>query len=62
MSAQSDNKMEDNNQQVAESKGKGKAHEAETMQESMDEDSSDESGVEDQVCLIARNVTFERNR
>jgi hypothetical protein len=30
-------------------KGKGKAQEGETVEESMDDDSSDESGAEDQV-------------
>lgn len=33
-------------------KGKGKAPEADTMEESMDDDSSDESGAEDQVCTL----------
>lgn len=32
-------------------KGKGKAAEGDVMEESMDDDSSDESGMEDQVCL-----------
>lgn len=32
-----------------ESKGKGKATNPDAMEESMDDDSSDESGVEDQV-------------
>lgn len=33
-------------------KGKGKAQEGETMEESMDDDSSDESGAEEQVCCV----------
>jgi len=36
-------------QNPADVKGKGKAQEGETMEESMDDDSSDESGVEDQA-------------
>jgi hypothetical protein len=35
---------------AAEAKGKGKAPQTDAMEESMDDDSSDESGVEDQVC------------
>lgn len=51
MSAQPDNNQE---MQGTTDKGKGKATaETETMQESMDEDSSDESGAEEQVCLSA---------
>jgi hypothetical protein len=51
MSAQPDNQqMEGVQDPSVESKGKGKAPEGETMEESMDDDSSDESGVEDQVC------------
>jgi len=50
MSAQPDNnQMEGVQDPATENKGKGKAAEGEAMQESMDEDSSDESGVEDQV-------------
>jgi hypothetical protein len=50
MSAQSDNQqMEGVQDPSVESKGKGKAPEGETMEESMDDDSSDESGVEDQA-------------
>jgi hypothetical protein len=50
MSAQNDhNQMQDVQDPAAENKGKGKAPEAETMEESMDDDSSDESGVEDHV-------------
>jgi hypothetical protein len=50
MSAQSDNhQMEGVQDPATEGKGKGKAPEADTMEESMDDDSSDESGVEDQV-------------
>ena len=40
--------------------GKGKAQEGETVEESMDDDSSDESGVEDQVrspCAHRHNFT-----
>jgi hypothetical protein len=51
MSAQPDNQqMEGVQDPSTESKGKGKAPEADTMEESMDDDSSDESGVEDQAC------------
>lgn len=37
---------------ATENKGKGKAPEDNTMEESMDDDSSDESGVEEQVCSL----------
>jgi hypothetical protein len=51
MSAQPDNQqMEGVQDPSTESKGKGKAPEGDNMEESMDDDSSDESGVEDQVC------------
>jgi hypothetical protein len=51
MSAQPDNQpMEGVQDPSVESKGKGKAPEGDHMEESMDDDSSDESGVEDQVC------------
>ncbi|KAF1917923.1 histone chaperone domain CHZ-domain-containing protein [Ampelomyces quisqualis] len=50
MSAQPDNQQMGGVQDPSpESKGKGKAPVAETMEESMDDDSSDESGVEDQA-------------
>jgi len=53
MSAQPENQqMEGANQDPAtevKGKGKGKASEGDVMEESMDDDSSDESGVEDQV-------------
>ena len=53
MSAQSDNqKMEGVQEPTTDVKGKGKAQEGETVEESMDDDSSDESGVEDQVRLL----------
>lgn len=52
MSAQQDdNQMEGVQNPTAETKGKGKAPEGEGMQESMDEDSSDESGAEEQACF-----------
>jgi hypothetical protein len=55
MSAQSDNnQMEGVQDPAVENKGKGKAPEADTMEESMDDDSSDESGVEDQVRSLYR--------
>lgn len=34
---------------ATDNKGKGKAPEADVVEESMDDDSSDESGIEDQV-------------
>ena len=53
MSAQPDNqKMEGVQEPTTDVKGKGKAQEGETVEESMDDDSSDESGVEDQVRLL----------
>jgi hypothetical protein len=56
MSAQSDNnQMEGVQDPAVENKGKGKAPEADTMEESMDDDSSDESGVEDQVRSLYRD-------
>lgn len=39
-------------------KGKGKAPEAETMEESMDDDSSDESAAEEQVCSLRKTPRF----
>lgn len=49
MSAQSDNQhMEGVQDPATDVKGKGKASEADVMEES--DDSSDESGIEDQVC------------
>jgi hypothetical protein len=52
MSAQGDNvKMEGVQDPATESKGKGKAPQ-DTVEESMEEDSSDESGVEDQVRVL----------
>ena len=36
---------------TSEGKGKGKAPQADTVEESMDDDSSDESGAEEQVCV-----------
>jgi hypothetical protein len=54
MSAQPENEqMEGVQDPTTESKGKGKASD-DTMEESMDDDSSDESGVEDQVCPLQR--------
>lgn len=57
MSAQPENNQQmEGVQNPADVKGKGKAQEGETMEESMDDDSSDESGVEDQVrstCFVA---------
>jgi hypothetical protein len=53
MSAQPENqKMEGVQDPATDVKGKGKAQEGETVEESMDDDSSDESGVEDQVRLL----------
>ncbi|EMD59390.1 hypothetical protein GGP41_009255 [Bipolaris sorokiniana] len=50
MSAQPDNQqMEGVQDPTTDVKGKGKAQEGEVMEESMDDDSSDESGAEDQV-------------
>lgn len=50
MSAQPDNQqMEGVQDPATDVKGKGKAQEGEAMEESMDDDSSDESGAEDQV-------------
>lgn len=50
MSAQPENQqMEGVQDPSTESKGKGKATNPDAMEESMDDDSSDESGVEDQV-------------
>jgi hypothetical protein len=51
MSAQSNNQQMEGVQDV---KGKGKAPEQDTMEESMDDDSSDESGAEDQVAIPSR--------
>ncbi|KAI4622068.1 Histone H2A.Z-specific chaperone [Alternaria sp. BMP 0032] len=49
MSAQPENQqMEGVQDPATDVKGKGKAQEGETVEESMDDDSSDESGVEDQ--------------
>ena len=48
MSAQSDNQQMEG---VQDTKGKGKAPEQNTMEESMDDDSSDESGAEEQVVI-----------
>jgi hypothetical protein len=48
MSAQSDNQQMEG---VQDTKGKGKAPEQHTMEESMDDDSSDESGAEEQVAI-----------
>lgn len=53
MSAQPDNQqMEGVQDPTTDVKGKGKAQEGEVMEESMDDDSSDESGAEDQVRSI----------
>jgi hypothetical protein len=53
MSAQPENQqMEGVQDPATDVKGKGKAQEGETVEESMDDDSSDESGVEDQVRLL----------
>ncbi|KAF1833942.1 hypothetical protein BDW02DRAFT_569579 [Decorospora gaudefroyi] len=50
MSAQPENQqMEGVQDPATDVKGKGKAPEGEAMEESMDDDSSDESGVEDQA-------------
>lgn len=49
MSAQEDNQMEGVQDPTTENKGKGKAPEDNAMEESMDDDSSDESGAEEQV-------------
>ncbi|KAH7411812.1 histone chaperone domain CHZ-domain-containing protein [Phaeosphaeria sp. MPI-PUGE-AT-0046c] len=50
MSAQPENQqMEGVHDPSIESKGKGKATNTDAMEESMDDDSSDESGVEDQA-------------
>ncbi|KAI8943442.1 Histone H2A.Z-specific chaperone [Plenodomus lindquistii] len=50
MSAQPENhQMEGVQDPTTESKGKGKAQEGDAMEESNDDDSSDESGVEDTV-------------
>jgi hypothetical protein len=46
MSAQPDKQQMEG---VQDTKGKGKAPEQDTMEESMDDDSSDESGAEEQV-------------
>ena len=46
--------MEGMQDPAADTKGKGKAPEGETMEESMDDDSSDESGVEDHVRTSLR--------
>ncbi|KAH8712182.1 histone chaperone domain CHZ-domain-containing protein [Phaeosphaeriaceae sp. PMI808] len=46
---QEDQHMEGVQNPATEGKGKGKQVEGETMEESMDDDSSDESGAEDQV-------------
>jgi len=51
MSAQPEN----TNPQGVQESDKGKGKEVEMMQESMDEDSSDESGAEEQVRLSARS-------
>ena len=51
MSAQPENQqMEGVQAPATDVKGKGKAPEGDAMEESMDDDSSDESGMEDQVC------------
>jgi hypothetical protein len=53
MSAQPDNQqMKDVQEPATDVKGKGKAQEGEKVEESMDDESSDESGVEDQVRLL----------
>ncbi|RYO52666.1 hypothetical protein AA0116_g11530 [Alternaria tenuissima] len=50
MSAQPENQqMEGVQDPATDVKGKGKAQEGETVEESMDDDSSDESGAEDQA-------------
>lgn len=49
MSAQQDNQMQGVQDPATEGKGKGKAPEDNTVEESMDDDSSDESGAEEQV-------------
>lgn len=55
MSAQSENhQMEGVQDPTTDVKGKGKAQEGDTVEESMDDDSSDESGVEDHVRLSSR--------
>jgi hypothetical protein len=58
MSAQQDNQMEGVQDPAAENKGKGKAPEDNQMEESMDDDSSDESGAEEQVCLPRSKLAY----
>ncbi len=72
MSAHPDNEqMEGVHEQTADIKGKGKAPEGDTMEESMDDDSSDESGIEDHVRALvepfvlaqtANSITLGRRR
>jgi hypothetical protein len=58
MSAQPENQqMEGVQDPTTDVKGKGKAQEGETVEESMDDDSSDESGAEDQVCSSRLTAT-----
>ena len=61
MSAQPENQqMEGVQDPATDVKGKGKAQEGETVEESMDDDSSDESGVEDQVRSVCPLSTRSR--
>ena len=53
MSARPENQqMEGVQDPATDVKGKGKAQEGEAMEESMDDDSSDEAGAEDQVRYL----------
>lgn len=57
MSAQPENEqMEGVQDPTIESKGKGKAQEGDAMEESNDDDSSDESGAEDQVRFFLFHI------
>lgn len=46
-----DHKMEDVETSTGPDKGKGKAPQPDTMEDSADDSSSEESGAEDQVCF-----------
>lgn len=59
MSAQPENnQMEGVQDPTTESKGKGKAQDNDAMEESNDDDSSDESGVEDQVWVLPLQLPY----
>jgi hypothetical protein len=63
MSAQPENQqMEGVQDPATDVKGKGKAQEGENMEESMDDDSSDESGAEEQVRLFFAHRSAQTNR